>query len=249
MSKITVTVPAQVAVLLRGALHMELIRACEDAPGAKPESVTRACWTPVLSRMGAAFRGLDLIGWDEPEEQQPVTIALDRTMIEALETDAEMLDWLSEQEKSESAEGRARAARRAATIERFLASLSERRAAATLMIPTAALPLIRECAYEGIPMVSEAIDRGVDPRECSRRLDAISDMLDAIDWSEDEQPTEDVDAAEHAGTVKEVAPAIMATLTTAVRELDDGDPEKPKNEDELRLLSELYAQARKVLGE
>jgi hypothetical protein len=62
MSKINATLPPQVAVLLRGALQHELIRACEDAPEARPESLTRAGWRPVLSRLDAAFHGLDVIG-------------------------------------------------------------------------------------------------------------------------------------------------------------------------------------------
>lgn len=37
-----------------------------------------------------------------------------------LERDAELWGWLSEQERTESAEGRARAAEHAAAIERFL---------------------------------------------------------------------------------------------------------------------------------
>jgi hypothetical protein len=43
---IATTMPADVAVLLRGALYAELRRACEDAPGAMPESNTRTGWTP-----------------------------------------------------------------------------------------------------------------------------------------------------------------------------------------------------------
>jgi hypothetical protein len=45
-----------------------------------------------------------------------------------------------------------------------------------------------------------------------------------------------------------VAPSIMETLTTAVGELRDGDPEKVKAEDELRLLSGVHARACEALG-
>lgn len=249
MSRITATVPAPVVVLLRGALYTDLQRTCEDAPATSPEYKTRAAWMPVFRRIDAAVGGLTAIGWDEPEEQEPLTIALDAAMVEALERDADLWGWLSEQERTESAEGRARAAEHATAIERFLESLTERPAAARLVIPTAALPLVRECAHEGIPTVAEAIDKaGLDLREGSRRLNAIADLLDAIGWSDDEEPAEDVDATEHANTVMELAPPIMETLTTAVIELEDEDPEKAKAEDELRLLSQVHAQASEALG-
>ncbi|MGH2863663.1 MAG: hypothetical protein ACRDJX_00280 [Solirubrobacteraceae bacterium] len=74
MGKINATLPPQVALLLRGALQMELIRACEDAPEVRPASVTRVGWTAVLRRLTALCDALDAIGWDQPEEQQPVTI-------------------------------------------------------------------------------------------------------------------------------------------------------------------------------
>lgn len=247
MSRINATLPPQVAVLLRGALQHELIRACEDAPAARPESLTRAGWRLVLSRLDAAFHGLDVIGWEEPDEQRPVTIALDRTMIDALETDTEHWEWASEQQETESAEGRARAARHLAAIEEFLASLPER--PAPLMIPIAAIPLVRECAQEGIPTVAEAINgTELDLRECSRRLNAIADLLDAIGWSEDEEPTEVVDATEHASVVMEMAEPLLETLKTAVSDAQDDDAKRAKAESELRLLSEVYAQASDAPG-
>jgi hypothetical protein len=43
-------------------------------------------------------------------------------MVEALEDDADLWDWLSHQEKTESAEGRQQARAKAGTIERFLAA-------------------------------------------------------------------------------------------------------------------------------
>jgi hypothetical protein len=122
-AKIATTMPADVAVLLRGALYAELGRACEDAPGAMPESNTRTGWTPVLRRISTAVRGLSALGWAEPDEQQPLTIALDAALIEVLEADAEQWEWLSEQDTLETAEGRARAAEHAATIDRFLEAL------------------------------------------------------------------------------------------------------------------------------
>jgi len=240
MSNTTATLSPQLAVLLRGALQSELLRACEDAPQARPESVTRAHWTPVLRRLAAAFRGLDLIGWEEPEQQPPVTIALDATMIEALETDADHWRWAAE-EAPESADGRARAAKFASVIEHFLASVSER---PPLMIPAAAIPLVRECAREGIPMVSDAIDGStVGLRECARRLTALSDLSDLIGWGSGEEPDCDVDATDHAHTLTEVVPSLLDTLTNNVRECDDDDPEKAKFEEELRWLSEIYKQA------
>jgi hypothetical protein len=121
---ICATMPAQVAVLLRGALYAELERACEDAPATTHASKTRAGWTPVLRRINNAFDALSVLGWNEPAEQQPVTIALDAALIEVLEADVEHWEWTSEQQRIESAEGRARAAQYAAAINRFLAALT-----------------------------------------------------------------------------------------------------------------------------
>lgn len=243
---VTATMPGEVVELLRGALYADLERACEDMPSTEPK--TRASWAGVLRRIEHTRRGLDVIGWAAPSEQQPLTLAIDATMIEALERDAEQWGWASEQVRIESAEGRARAASHVATIERFLASLAERPAPTRLLIPVSALALVREAAHEAIPDVSEAIDSGVHPRECCRRLGAVCDLLDVIGWSEDDEPREDVDAIEHASAAKEVAPSIMETLTTAVGELRDGDPEKVKAEDELRLLSGVHARACEALG-
>jgi hypothetical protein len=125
-ARITTILPPALVVLLRGALYAELGRACEDAPGTVPECKTRAGWMPVLRRINSALDGLSAIGWAEPDEPEPVTIALDAALIEVLETDAEQWEWTSEQERIESAEGRARAAAYADTINRFLATLSQR---------------------------------------------------------------------------------------------------------------------------
>jgi hypothetical protein len=229
------TLTPQIAVLLRGALYTQLQHACADAPATSPESRTREGWTPVMRRIKGAVAGLDVIGWDEPERQEPVAITLAPRMIETLEADADRWSWLSEQVRTESVPGRERAAQHAATIERFLAGLPER--PAPLVIPTAAIPLVRECAYEGIPAVTEAIDRtGLDLREGIRRLTAISDLLDAMT-----EPTGDVDATEYANAVAEVAPPVLENLKTAVRELDGGDPERLEAEDELCLLIPLHA--------
>jgi hypothetical protein len=247
-SKTTTAVPAQVVVPLREALYTDLQRACEDAPDSAPEYKTRRGWTPVLRRITATVGSLDVIGWEEPAKQLPLMIALNPTMVAALEADAEHWEWLSEQVRTESAQGRARAAELAAMIERFLGGLAERPAVATLMIPTVALALVRECAHEAWSDISEAIDGGVYPRECARRLRAVCDLLDLIGWSEDEEPSEDVDAIEHASAVKEVARRYWRRLTTAVGELRDGDPEKVKAENELRLLSDVHAQACAALG-
>jgi hypothetical protein len=243
MSRITATVPAPVVVLLRGALYTDLQRTCEEAPATSPEYKTRAGWTPVFRRIDAAVGGLDAIGWDEPDEQEALTVALDAAMVDALERDAELWGWLSEQERTESAEGRARAAEHAAAIELFLASLTERPAAARLVISTAALPLVREGAREAIGDVSDSIDGGVHPRECCRRLGAICDLLDLIGWSDEDEPTEDVDATEHARAVIELAPPMLETLRTGVNDLDDTDPSKATAEDELRLMREVHTQA------
>jgi hypothetical protein len=118
-------IPAQVVVLLRGALYADLRRACEDMPAGMPESHKRSGWAGVLARLDGARGALDVIGWEAPAEQQDMTATLDTAMIEALEDDADLWDWLSHQEKTESAEGRQQARAKADTIERFLAAVTE----------------------------------------------------------------------------------------------------------------------------
>lgn len=246
-SDITTTLPPQIATLLRSALYTQLQHASGDAPTTGPESNTRAGWMPVLSHINATARALDAIGWNGPEEQEPLTITLNTTMIAALEAESDHWEWLSEQTRTESAEGRARAAKLASAIEKFLASLAER--PEPVMIPIAAIPLVRECAHEGIPMVGEAIERrSVALCECARRLIALSDLLDLIGWGEDEEPTDDVDATAHARTLTEVAPSLLETMTHNVSEYDDDDPEKAKTEKELGFLTEIDAQARALTG-
>ena len=242
-AKITTSMPAEVVVLLRGALYAELMRACEDAPGVMPEYKTRAGWTPVLDRLSSAVSGLSALGWSEPAEQEPLTISLDVALIEVLETDAEQWEWLSEQEKLETAQGRARAAGHAATIEQFLSSLSERPAPARLIVPVSAFSLLREGAEDAFSDVSQAIDEGASLRECCRRLGAICDLLDLIGWSDEDEPATDVDATGDACTVAELAAQMMPTLTRAVSDLDDADPSKATAETELRLTRRLLVEA------
>ena len=241
------TLSPPLAVLLRGALYTDMQRACEDAPAIAPDSSTREGWLPTLRRINADAAGLDVLGWDEPDEHEPVTITLDATTIQALEADADHWRWTSEQVQTETAAGRQRAAGHATAIERLLASLSE--PPTPLMIPTAAIPLVRECAREGIPMVCETIERPTgDLCECARRLIALSDLLDLISWDENEEPTEDVDATAHAGTLTEIAPSLLETLTQNISEYDDDDTEKATTEKELGFLAEIHTQACKLVS-
>ena len=230
-------------MLLRGSLYAELMRACEDAPGVMPEYKTRAGWTPVLARVSSAAGGLSAIGWSEPDEQQPLTISLDAALIEVLEADAEQWEWLSEHDKLETAEGRARAAGHAATIEQFLSSLSGRPAPAQLMVPVSAFSLLREGAEDAFSDVSQAIDEGANLRECCQRLGAICDLLDLIGWSDEDEPAADVDATRDARMVAELAAQMMPTLARAVGDLDDADPSKATAEAELCLTRRLLVAA------
>jgi hypothetical protein len=237
-ARVTTVLPPPVAVLLRGALYAELGRACEDAPATVPECNTRAGWTPFLSRISSALDGLRAIGWVEPDSQEPVTIVLDAALIEVLETDAEQWEWTSEQDRIESDEGRALAAEHAATIDRFLESLTERPTQSRLMIPVSAFSLLREGAGEAICDVAQAIDAGADPRECARKLTAISDLLDLIDGDEDE-PTGEVDATADACTVAELAALMLPVLMRHVADLADTDPTKATTAADLSLMRRL----------
>jgi hypothetical protein len=239
--RITTTMAGEVAVLLRGALYAELGRACEDAPVTVPECKTRSGWTPVLSRINSALAGLSAVGWVEPDKQEPVTIALDAALIEVLEAEAEQWEWTSEH-RLESDEGRARAARHAATINRFLESLSERPTQSRLMVPMSAFSLMREGAEDALCDVAQAIDAGASLRECAQKLAAISDLLDLIDGNEDE-PTGEIDATGDARTVAELAALMLPVLMRHVADLDDTDPAKATTEAELSLMRRLLLDA------
>ena len=117
-------IPGDVVVLLRGALYAQLRRACEDAPCGMPAEHSRSGWADVLEQVEGARAALDVMGWDTPTRQQDVEVGLDRAMIDALEADMDLWEWLAEQERTETAEGRRRAAAKAKTIERFLASVT-----------------------------------------------------------------------------------------------------------------------------
>ena len=116
-------IPADVVVLLRGALYTELGRACEDAPGVIPDAHTRTGWADLFARIDGARKALDVIDWDAPARQQDVEVELDAAMIDALEADMDSWEWLADAVTTESAQGRTRAAAKAKTIERFLTSV------------------------------------------------------------------------------------------------------------------------------
>jgi hypothetical protein len=116
-------IPADVMELLRGALYTELARACEDAPATVPDAHTRSGWADVFARIDGARKALDVIGWDVADPQQEVQVELDQAMVHALDVDMEFWEWLAHQERTETPEGRKRAAAKANTIKRFLASV------------------------------------------------------------------------------------------------------------------------------
>jgi hypothetical protein len=164
-----------------------------------------------------------VIDWASPSEQQPLTLAVDAAIIEALERDAEQWEWASEQETIESAEGRAWAATQAATIERFLMSLVERPAPTTLLIPVSAFALVREGIFDCVADVSSAIDSTHDWRRCSQDLSDLCELLDLIGWASDSEPESDVDASAQASALVKATEAMQPVLTRAAIDLADGD--------------------------
>ncbi len=54
---------------------------------------------------------------------QDVEVTLGATMIDALEAEIDLWEWLAEQDRTETAEGRRRAATNATTVKRFLVSI------------------------------------------------------------------------------------------------------------------------------
>jgi hypothetical protein len=115
---------ADVPLLLRGALYTELARACEDAPVAMPAVHTHSGWADWLARIEGASKALDVLGWDTLTQQQDVEVELDATMIDALKDEIDLWEWLAEQDRTETAEGRRLAATKAMTVKCFLASIA-----------------------------------------------------------------------------------------------------------------------------
>lgn len=116
-------IPADIAGLLRQALYGQLHGAFEDAPCGLPEEHSRRGWADVLGRIDDVRAALDVIGWDAPARQQAVEVELDRAMIDALEADIDTLEWIAEAVRTESVQGRRRAAATAKAIKRFLAGV------------------------------------------------------------------------------------------------------------------------------
>jgi hypothetical protein len=117
--EVSVIVPADVAVLLRGALYAQFGRAFEDAPDGMPGVETRAGWAGVLERVDGVRAALEVLGWDAPAQQPPVEVVLDRAMVQALEADLDTWRDLAST-RSEPERDRAQARAKVAAIERLL---------------------------------------------------------------------------------------------------------------------------------
>ncbi|HEX5851962.1 MAG TPA: hypothetical protein VFY36_02600 [Solirubrobacteraceae bacterium] len=119
-------IPAEIVLFLRRALYARFARTAGDIDSecslASPSDMTGP-----LAEFDRTRALLNAIGWNKKPPQQD-DVALDLavhgpTLIDALEYDRDMSDWLSHQEATESPEGRKRAAANAATIECFLSDL------------------------------------------------------------------------------------------------------------------------------
>jgi hypothetical protein len=121
-SRQRLTLPAEVVVLLRGVLHVEVVRASED--------LSEACslaspgdWLGPLGRLDGVRGLLDEIGWSAPERQQPVEIDLGMhgpLLQDIIENDLETQRYLAD---THDAAQRERAAATAARAEWILAHL------------------------------------------------------------------------------------------------------------------------------
>jgi len=243
MPAMTMQVPGEVVALLRESLLVQLARACEDAPGSKYEE-THAGWAPILARLDGARAALDVIGWDAPEQQQPVALVLDAAMREALHADLDGWRWTAQAEHLESVEGCEQAARKAELIERFLAGAPE---PASVTVPAVLVGCIAEGAEDLTHTIAEAIDNGRDLRECAKQLTVVADLLDALD-AEGAGAGVELDMAEHAGALRDAVAVMVPVLARAVADTRQDDPAKREREDELRLLRQLAVQVARAMG-
>jgi hypothetical protein len=121
-SRQRLTLPAEVVVLLRGVLHVEVVRAAED--------LSEACslaslgdWLGPLGRLDGVRGLLDEISWSAPERQQPVEIDLGMhgpLLQDMMENDLEAQRYLAD---THDATQRKRAAATAARVEWVLTQL------------------------------------------------------------------------------------------------------------------------------
>jgi hypothetical protein len=121
-SRQRLTLPAEVVVLLRGVLHVEVVRAAED--------LSEACslaspgdWLGPLGRLDGVRALLDEIGWSAPERQQPVAVDLGMhgpLLQDVMENDLETQRYLAD---TEDVSQRDRAAATAARVEWVLTRL------------------------------------------------------------------------------------------------------------------------------
>jgi hypothetical protein len=123
-SRQRLTLPAEVVVLLRGVLYVEVVRAAAD--------LSEACslaspgdWRGPLGRLDSVRALMDEVGWGVPERQQPVEIDLGMhgpLLLDMMENDLETQRWLAD---TDDAPQRERAAATAVLIERVLTQLEE----------------------------------------------------------------------------------------------------------------------------
>lgn len=121
-SRQRLTLPAEVVVLLRGVLHVEVVRAAEDLSEACSLAVP-GDWLGPLGRLDGVRGLLDEIGWSVPERQQPVEIDLGMhgpLLQDMMESDLEAQRYLAD---TDDAAQRERAAATAARVEWFLTHL------------------------------------------------------------------------------------------------------------------------------
>lgn len=122
----------------------------------------------------------------------------------------------------------------------------------TLMIPERAIPRIREGAYAVVRDVAERIDQAASVEDlfaARDRLCGVCGLLARIDGSSPEGAAEaGLDGDEYAAALAAVLGLILPLLKGWLAELAEDDPDRPGCEVEYRLMCDLQASVRSVLG-
>jgi hypothetical protein len=124
----SITIPADAVLQLRGALYSELGDVAEELASAvrPPEREASDEWPKLVARFDRTRAVLDVIGWTERDPERDVEIDLDlhrRVIVDALSDALEGERDLMLEEGDAAKEQREHAGQRAKVIEAFAASV------------------------------------------------------------------------------------------------------------------------------
>jgi hypothetical protein len=184
------TIPAAVALELRGALYLQLGGLAETLATVNREPTAEQLheWSEPIAVLKRSCALLDRLGWVAREPEPDARVDLDRyrpVILDALRTDLDIQRSLMS-EPGAAAEGqRQRASSNARTIETFAKAagldLDLEREARRITVPDDFTELLLDALLGELRQATQEVESGPDP-ESLEHFDAIRELLDAIDW-------------------------------------------------------------------